>query len=141
MRHRIRNSRFRGLAGFVPKAARRVVVCFQDRHKQQGCDPSFRFPTANAERTDPFRKTFLFELKADFIGAAVGEIGDARRQPEDEHDRRINAERDAGIAMFDLAKGRPRDESAFRHRRRGDAPPQPRAADVLAELGEGALDG
>ena len=79
--------------------------------------------------------------QADFIATAVGEIGNARRQPQDEHDRRIDSERDAGIAVLDLAQRRPRDESAFRHGGGGDAPTQPRASDVLAELGKGALDG
>ena len=91
--------------------------------------------------SDALRQALLFELESNLVRACVGKMFELRDKSENEQHGRVGAERDAGIAALNLKQRRSRNEGARCHDRRRNAPPQPRAADVRAELSERPLDG
>lgn len=63
---------------------------------------------------------FFFELKARFILTDVSQVSDAIGKAQDEKYRRVDAELNTRITLFDLAKGGAADGGALSHRRCGD---------------------
>ena len=84
---------------------------------------------------------FFVELKAKLVKPYICQVGQPICHSEDKKHDRIDAEGNGRVAPLDLAEGHARDKGPLRHDGRRNSPPQPGAADVRAELVEGALYG
>src|SRR5581483_1536674 len=72
------------------------------------------------------RQMLLLKLKPNAVAFRISEVRQAVDHPHHKEDGRVEPERNAGIAFFNLEQGCPADGGPLRGDGQGDAPPPPR---------------